>query len=217
MEEWKEIEGFNGLYLINKNGEVVSHKFKEPKILKQKLNPKTNEYEVCLSKNNKRSFKMVARLVAETFIPNPNKKPYVMHKDSNTKNNNVDNLQWVFRSEIHHNMYNKGHRKFEGTGNKISYKGKGYNSYAKMAKAYNVDPRNLDMRFKLGWTLEEALEIKVETSNANMPNLYEYYGKLYTVYQLSDLTGINANTLISRLRLGWNVYEACEIEVGRGK
>lgn len=41
----------------------------------------------------------VHRLVAQTFIPNPDNSPEVNHKDCDRKNNNVDNLEWVTRQE----------------------------------------------------------------------------------------------------------------------
>ena len=53
-------------------------------------------YRVCLIK--RRSFR-VHRLIAETFIPNPENKPHVDHINRNPADNRVENLRWVTRSE----------------------------------------------------------------------------------------------------------------------
>ena len=54
---------------------------------------------VCISDNGSQFTLKVHRVIAEKFIPNPENKPQVNHKDGNKLNNCVDNLEWVTNSE----------------------------------------------------------------------------------------------------------------------
>lgn len=91
-ENWKKIEGFDGKYYISTNGEIYSIPAK--RILKTCIS--NTGYElVCLrSPNGKRKQYTVHRLVALTFLPNPENLPIINHKDENKLNNKVENLEW---------------------------------------------------------------------------------------------------------------------------
>ena len=88
-EIWKDIEGYEGLYQVSNFGRV-----KNIRRNKELYYIHTNKKYLCvrLCKNGKKKYYLVHRLVAETYIPNPNNYPIVNHKDENKLNNNLDNL-----------------------------------------------------------------------------------------------------------------------------
>lgn len=93
--EKRMIESCPG-YAVTEDGRVWS--FKSNKFLKQKI----NKYGYCcvtLCKNGKNWTTTVHRLVASAFIPNPENKSTVNHKDENKLNNTVDNLEWMTIAE----------------------------------------------------------------------------------------------------------------------
>lgn len=78
---WKDIKGYEGIYKASNLGEIKRlYKNGKEKILKLNLN-QHGYLTVNLSKNRKMKFYRVNRLIAETFIENPDNKPYVNHKN----------------------------------------------------------------------------------------------------------------------------------------
>lgn len=93
MEIWKDIEGYEGLYQVSNLGNVKSLRFGKDKVLKP-IKIKNNYLRVDLFKQGKHNLYLVHRLVARAFIDNPNNLPMINHKDENTSNNKVSNLEW---------------------------------------------------------------------------------------------------------------------------
>jgi len=95
----KTIPNYEGLYSITKDGKVWSHnvnrfmKTQIRTITKDRIKPYKTEL-VKLCKNGKYKGFTIHRLLALTYINNPNNYNQLNHKDGNSLNNTVDNLEW---------------------------------------------------------------------------------------------------------------------------
>jgi len=118
MEVWKDITGFEGFYMVSNTGKVKSL---DRWIVNSKgslrffkgcnIPPKLNRvgYLRCpISKEGRCYFKILSRLVAMAFIPNPENKPEVNHKDGNKLNNKASNLEWSTVSENRKHAWDLG-------------------------------------------------------------------------------------------------------------
>ncbi len=119
--EFKEIPKYEG-YFISRSGMILSFLDRRPKILTPHLN-KYGYLQIHLQfyseKSRNKKIELVHRLVAKTYISNPNCLDTVNHKDFNKLNNDVNNLEWmsfVDNSKHYHvnkkRIYKKGEENF---------------------------------------------------------------------------------------------------------
>lgn len=139
-EEWKDIAGYEGLYQVSSFGRIrsldrackqagITKEYcdvyvKKGKIMRTKARhtyskngrvPYYRKTVTLYDKGGSRKIFKVHRLVAEAFIPNPENKPFVNHKDCNPCNNRAENLEWVTPKENVQYMDRMGRRRFKET------------------------------------------------------------------------------------------------------
>lgn len=94
--ELKDIPGFENMYAVSKDGDVYSYKSMKF------LNPsktKDGYLKVALRSGGKAYYYRVHKLVAMTYLDNPENLIEVNHKDFNRQNNSLDNLEWVSHND----------------------------------------------------------------------------------------------------------------------
>ncbi len=165
--EWKDIAGYEGMYMVNRMGDVKgltrvlcygNTKRVEPGCLRK---PKTDRYgylHLSLSRNGKKRWFTVHRLVAGAFIPNPKGLKAVNHKDGDKKNNHFENLEWVTCSQNTQHAYDTGLHSQVGSKNASS----------KLTEQDVIAIRKL---YATGEYKQKELAVKFSTSNGNMCNI----------------------------------------------
>lgn len=99
-EIWKPIEGTDGKYEVSNAGRVRSLNYLGHGKTKEIKTWNNRGYRrVNLHIGGKKKNFLLHRIIAETFIPNPENKSEVNHKDGNKCNNDVSNLEWTTRDE----------------------------------------------------------------------------------------------------------------------
>lgn len=117
-EEWRDVVGLEGYYQVSNLGRLRSVRRRDSlgRLVRPRLLKVNDTAERYISKSLTRDGiilnKMIHRMVAEAFVPNPDKLPQVNHMDGDTHNNRWDNLEWVTPSENIHHAIESGLRQY---------------------------------------------------------------------------------------------------------
>lgn len=155
-EVWKPVPGYEDRYLVSDLGNVKS--IKRNMLLKGNTN-RDGYTSVILSKNGIIKAFRVHRLVAEVFVPNPDGKTEVNHKDYNRSNNVAGNLEWMTRAEnFNYSLCNKMKRDAIICPTNT---GEHHISFHKGTHKYSVQYReNGKRRQKYFYNLNEAIDFR---------------------------------------------------------
>lgn len=105
-DEWWPLAGYQGYYEINRKGQIRSliKGRRQGQILREQSGGGPYK-RIRLAKDGVVSNHYIHRLVALTFLPNPEELSQVNHKDGNHTNNCVDNLEWSSPSDNQKHAY----------------------------------------------------------------------------------------------------------------
>jgi hypothetical protein len=128
MEEiWKEIIGTNGSYSVSNKGRIRTNEY----YVKNRYGERVVSGRIKKLNNHNQGYlivsffrfgktKLVHRIVATHFIPNPNNLEFVNHKNGDKKDNQVENLEWCTRQQNEDHAFSTGLKNSSESANTMS-------------------------------------------------------------------------------------------------
>jgi hypothetical protein len=166
-EFWKPVVGFIG-YEVSNKGRVLSRKSrKDGVLLTQQTNSAGYKFVTLKDDNFSSHLCLVHRLVAKAFIPNPQNKETVNHKNEDKGDNRVENLEWA----THLEQCNWGSRKRPDINMSM------YDENGRLSRKF-IETR-LYLR-KLGYLLDDKNLIAYYTKETHRSKIYESEKRFYT-------------------------------------
>ncbi|MEN0652424.1 MULTISPECIES: NUMOD4 domain-containing protein [Hyphobacterium] len=147
-EVWRDVPGFEGAYLVSNAGRVKSRarsvrsgRGGTRTIPERLLTPRVVKgySHVTLQQDGRAEQRSIHRLVAEVFVPNPDRLPVVNHLDGEKANNRASNLEWTTHGGNLSHAFSAGLRSNQGEG-------------SSRAKLTETDVRTIRTRLSAGET-----------------------------------------------------------------
>lgn len=204
MKEFVEIEGYPNYYIAHSPPRVVRKDERGVYVCKQTRNSKKDNYWTVTLKNGEGVYKKVSvhRLLMLTFVPNPENKAHVNHKDGDKSNNSMDNLEWAtpkenFRHAVEIGLVNpnepvKEVHKYDLSGKYLC----SYDGVSVASKELGIEQANIascarGVRRTAGdfrWSYTK--ESRLEPLDKKYVKHYEYKGKIFlTLKELAEHLG----------------------------
>ena len=168
-ENFIDVVGFEGIYQIGNQGTIRSidrtvtrsnKQYPKKGVVLKTFKNNRGYTTVWLYNNGNKKYCLLHRIVAESWIKNPQNKPEVNHINGNKDDNRVINLEWVTKSENEKHSYMLGLKSAKGEKNgrailteddvrqiRILY-GTGNYTQKELGKLYNIDYTNIGRIYK---------------------------------------------------------------------
>lgn len=109
-EVWRDVVGFEGLYMVSSLGRIVAlekyanNRFKDVRKPPRLLSPVVQEdgsLKIMLSKSGKICSRRIPTMVAEAFLPKPSPEAFIRRKNGNPSDNRIENIEWAMPKDRH--------------------------------------------------------------------------------------------------------------------
>lgn len=197
MEEWKEIEGWEGKYQVSSYGEVRNVWDNVP-VAKVIAGIPQYWYVNMTHPEGKRKLVRLHRLVAQAFIDNPDDLPQVDHIDRDKMNNHVSNLRWVNNSVNQRN-----------TDSSIYFEGVHFKEFVKIYDNPEAAYSHIWASLNSGSSNEEALEKYQEyLDRGRMRRKVEWRDEEVYLTDLCRQFDRDYKIVSDKLSDGWDLWNA---------